>query len=53
MCIHIIGITQPPGMGMPPLILRAPFQVMTAAIRKTSAAATRIQRCLAGIGKLV
>jgi hypothetical protein len=42
MRIHIIGITQPPGMDMPPLMPRAPFQVMAAATTNTAAAAPRI-----------
>src|SRR4051812_35440680 len=37
--IHIIGITQPPGMGMPPVMLRALVHVITAAARNTLAAA--------------
>src|SRR5690348_12562683 len=53
MDIHIIGITQPPGIGMPPLMLRAPFQVIAAASTNTPAAATRIQRCPAGMVRLV
>jgi hypothetical protein len=41
MDIHIIGITQPPGMGMPPVMLLALFQVITAATRNTVPAAAR------------
>src|ERR1700680_4765770 len=41
MCIHIMGITQPPGIGMPPLMLRAPFHVMAADSTNTAAARSR------------
>jgi hypothetical protein len=41
-----MGITQPPGMGMPPLMLRALLQVMAAATTNTTAAAPRVHPSL-------
>jgi hypothetical protein len=39
--IHIMGITHPPGMGMPPLIEFIPRQVSAAAAKKIAVATAR------------
>lgn len=41
MTIHIIGMVQPPGIGMPPPMLRAPYSVKPAATKKMTVAAAR------------
>ena len=41
--IHSMGINQPPGMRMPPTMLRAPYHVTAAAPRNTMAATARAQ----------
>ena len=46
--IHIMGIVQPPGICMPPPILRTPYSVTPAAIRKMVVAAARAYHDLLG-----